>query len=208
MKTAMVRKAPSQERSRKRVQQILAATRNIITEIEGYDIARVSTSQIAKAARVPVGSVYQYFPNVQAIFLALYEEMVAPIHAVLEEFDSAPMLSRSRSEFFDTFNRAMTSRGPDREFVFAMQQAAKVFPALVEAEAQHTDFLADKITGFLVYFGSDWPEGKLKRLALYVFYLDYGTWFYRERHLPDDAEVFEWELGTLNAAWALAFKNR
>ena len=48
---------------------------------------------------------------------------------------------------------------------------------------------------------------KLKRLALYMFYLDYGTWYYRQRYLPEDAEIFEWELETLNTFLARAFNE-
>lgn len=40
-----------------------------------------------------------------------------------------------------------------------------------------------------------------------MFFIDHGTWFYRQKYLPDDAEIFEWELGTLNAAWARAFAD-
>ncbi len=207
LEKAAVRKLPTQERSRKRVEHILVTTRELICAIEGYDIARVTTAQIAKEADVSVGSLYQYFPNVESIFLALYEEMVAPIREVLEEFDSAAMLSMPKEDFFDSFNRAMTSRGPDREFVFAMQQATKVYPALVAAETRHSEYLADKIASFLKYFGSSWPLPKLQRLALYMFYLDYGTWFYRQKYLPEDAEIFEWELGTLNTVWARAFEE-
>ena len=202
-----MRKLPSQKRSRVRVQHILAAARTLICNIEGHDIARVTTAHIAEAADVSVGSLYQYFSNVESIFLALYEELVDPIQEVLEEFDSAKMLSMPVDKFFDSFNRSMTSRGPNREFVFAMQQATKVYPALVEAETLHSEYLADKIAGFLRHFGSTWPMPKLKRLALYMFYLDYGTWYYRQRYLPEDAEIFEWELETLNTFLARAFNE-
>lgn len=62
------RKAPSQERAEATVQSLLDATAAEILE-GGYD--RMSTNKIAKRAGVSVGSLYQYFPNKEAIVVAL-----------------------------------------------------------------------------------------------------------------------------------------
>ena len=112
-----------------------------------------------------------------------------------------------REQFFDEFNRAMTSRGPDSEFVFAMQHATKVYPALLQAEAVHSKLVAATISGFMRYYGSKWAPDKLERLALYAFYLDFGTWFYRDRVRPNEPEIFQWELRTLNDVFSRAFED-
>ena len=88
-----------------------------------------------------------------------------------------------------------------------MQHATKVYPALLEAEAVHSQLIARTISGFMRYYGSTWPEDKLERLALYAFYVDFGTWFYRDRVRPKESEVFEWELRTLNDVFARAFEG-
>jgi len=64
------RKAPSQERSRQTVERILdAGTRVLVAH--GY--AGASTNRIAKEARISPGSLYQYFPNKDAIVVAVVE---------------------------------------------------------------------------------------------------------------------------------------
>ena len=62
------RKSASQERSRATVQALLDATARVLTK-EGYD--RASTNRIAATAGVSVGSLYQYFPNKEALVAAL-----------------------------------------------------------------------------------------------------------------------------------------
>ncbi|MBY0322006.1 MAG: TetR/AcrR family transcriptional regulator [Reyranella sp.] len=62
------RKSASQERSRATVAALLDATARVLTR-EGYD--RASTNRIAAVAGVSVGSLYQYFPNKEALVAAL-----------------------------------------------------------------------------------------------------------------------------------------
>jgi AcrR family transcriptional regulator len=67
---ATPRKLPKQERSQATVEAILAATTRILTE-GGYD--RLTTNRVAELAGVSIGSLYQYFPNKEALIFALAE---------------------------------------------------------------------------------------------------------------------------------------
>ena len=67
-RTLQPRRKPTQERSRQRVDAILDATARLL-EREGVE--GVSTRHIADEAAVPVGSLYQFFPNKFAILNAL-----------------------------------------------------------------------------------------------------------------------------------------
>jgi AcrR family transcriptional regulator len=53
-----------QERSRERVERILAATEALIIEV-GVNNLRIN--EIAARAQIPAGSIYQYFPDLEAI---------------------------------------------------------------------------------------------------------------------------------------------
>jgi len=68
--TTTARKAPKQERAIATVEAILEATAQILVS-DGY--AHASTNRIAKRAGVSVGSLYQYFPNKDAVIAALVE---------------------------------------------------------------------------------------------------------------------------------------
>ncbi|WP_459713413.1 TetR family transcriptional regulator [Actinophytocola sp. KF-1] len=63
-----MRKQPVQQRSAKRVEQMLEACAALIDEL-GYD--GVTTTLIAERAGVAVGSLYQFFPDKRAVVQAL-----------------------------------------------------------------------------------------------------------------------------------------
>lgn len=88
------RKAPRQERSQATVEAILAATARVLVR-DGFEHA--STNRIAAVAGVSVGSLYQYFPNKQALVRALYDRLLADAERVrpeaLRDDDGAPRAS-------------------------------------------------------------------------------------------------------------------
>ncbi len=67
------RKTPRQQRSRDTQRRILKAAARVFAT-HGY--ARGTTNRIAEAAGVSIGSLYQYYPNKDAILLALQFEHV------------------------------------------------------------------------------------------------------------------------------------
>jgi AcrR family transcriptional regulator len=74
------RKPPRQDRSRTTVEAILEAAIDLLGA-HGY--ARTSTNRIAARAGVSVGSLYQYFPNKDAIVTALFERHALGIEEIV-----------------------------------------------------------------------------------------------------------------------------
>lgn len=66
--TTSTRRAPVQERSRRRVEAILDATERLVVD---RGVEALSTRDIAVAAGVPVASLYQYFADKEGVLLAL-----------------------------------------------------------------------------------------------------------------------------------------
>lgn len=87
------RKKPLQERSRQTVAAILSAAAQVL-ERHGY--AGASTDAIALRAGVSVGSVYQYFPNKDAILVVLVERHMEEGSALLRG-----LLDEARDEVLD-----------------------------------------------------------------------------------------------------------
>ena len=101
MTEAETRKTPQQRRSREMVERILAAGRTVVLR-DGYDAA--STNRIAAEAGVSPGSLYQYFPNKDAVLNAIvsrYSDDVAEriTAALADRFDeTGPEMVRATLE--------------------------------------------------------------------------------------------------------------
>jgi AcrR family transcriptional regulator len=86
------RKRPVQERATVTVDAILRASAHILST-EGYDA--LSTNAVARRAGVSIGSLYQYFPNKEALVAALADrhrtEVLASLAVRFEEASSLPL---------------------------------------------------------------------------------------------------------------------
>src|SRR5581483_9676529 len=72
------RRMPRQQRSRLMVERILDAGKAVLIE-RGYD--DTTTNRIAESAGISPGSLYQYFPNKEAIIAAVVDRYVDSISA-------------------------------------------------------------------------------------------------------------------------------
>ncbi len=74
------RKRPRQDRSRATVDTILEATARVLVR-HGFD--GLSTNAVAEAAGVSIGSLYQYFPNKEALVAKLVERHIEETNAAV-----------------------------------------------------------------------------------------------------------------------------
>lgn len=81
-----LRRFPAQARSRRRYEAILDAAAHLFGEI-GFDAT--TTEAIARRADTSIGSVYQFFPDKKAIFVALAQRNIGRSQATLERALSA-----------------------------------------------------------------------------------------------------------------------
>jgi len=95
-----VRKKPAQARARATVDAILEAAAHILTG-QGYDA--LTTNHVAERAGVSIGSLYQYFPNKDAILMALASRHLDDIERTIDE----AMARTSQARSFRTIVRSM-----------------------------------------------------------------------------------------------------
>lgn len=91
-KRATPRKSPSQDRSRATVDTIIDAAARILVK-DGYDA--FTTNRVAEKAGVSIGSLYQYFPNKEALLSELMrrhmEDLEKGTEEMVERAKSAPL---------------------------------------------------------------------------------------------------------------------
>lgn len=98
-KTRNAQRAPSTRRSQMTVEAILQAFSELCAQ---YTYDEVTTNLIAERAGVSVGSIYQYFPNKDAIAVALFEETssraaIAVREAILQSIDESIQVTLPRA---------------------------------------------------------------------------------------------------------------
>ena len=78
------RRKAKQERSRNTVQALLEAAARVLKQ-HGY--AAATTNRIAETAGASVGTLYEYFPNKEAIYEALIQQEIEAIGAAVQSVD-------------------------------------------------------------------------------------------------------------------------
>jgi AcrR family transcriptional regulator len=109
------RKRPVQQRSKETVEAILEAAGQVFAS---HGFAGGTSNRIAERAGVSIGSFYQYFPNKDAIVVALMERHMAETTAM---FEALKVLSE---------RVVMTVEEVVRHFVMALLQTYQQDPAL------------------------------------------------------------------------------
>lgn len=71
------RRTPKQARAKQKYQAILDCTAQLITE-QGAD--KLTTHMVAQRAGIAVGSLYQFFPNIESVKIALIERVLGKLH--------------------------------------------------------------------------------------------------------------------------------
>ncbi len=131
-KSTGMRRQPRQARSQERVKQILdVAEQMFITE--GYSAA--TTNAIAARAKVPIGSLYQFFPDKEAIVQALAMQYMEQLHQRFVALDAADMtdlpLSNYVAQIIDATDQFFTDY-PGYHAIFIQVQG--IVPELAEIE--------------------------------------------------------------------------
>lgn len=104
------KKSPRQARARVTVEALLEATTRIV-EQGGYEA--LTTNRVAEVAGVSIGSVYEYFPNKQALLAAvagrtlsaIVDEIDAGLEQALTTSEPSEALRRWFSVMFDAVER-------------------------------------------------------------------------------------------------------
>jgi len=103
------RRVPTQERSRRRVARVLDAAARIVVR-DGVEA--LTTREIARAAGVPIATLYQYFADKEAVLIALTQrdtdEMDAEVAAALaglEEVTVASVVRATMEAFVRVYHR-------------------------------------------------------------------------------------------------------
>lgn len=183
------RATPRQARARERVEAILVAARRII---EQDGVEPLSTQRIAQVAGIPVGSVYQFFPNKHSIVLELAKRSLVPMNALVDSTSPAPASGDAWCPWWESFIDALIAmwhedssggaiwsacagtpelfaRASDLELEYARGLAGLLSP-LFPHEAQQVQERRAIVLARMMAFGLDcaWKQGEWDESAAQI----------------------------------------
>lgn len=143
-KKPVMRRLPKQARSRERVTEILKVSADLIGE-KGIDA--VTMKEIGSRSGGPIASVYQYFPDKEAILASLYERYVVETRFILEgavaNIASASDAIMSAELLVDAYYEIMRQEESAIDIMNAIKASKQLAPQdIVETRSQVQVFYA------------------------------------------------------------------
>lgn len=160
------RQAHRQRRGMLRVEEILSATGALFAEV-GYD--KTTTNMIAARAGISPGSLYQFFPNKEAITHAFVADVTDHLHQMYDTIQSSEVLTLPLQAFLETFIDRLVAFNREHPGYLALELGSTLSSPLALA-------LADLQQGVQAHldaiFAERWPSStqEQRRLPLLVSY--------------------------------------
>ena len=172
-----------------------------INLLERGGVEELTAIKVAKEAGISVTSVYQYFPNKNAIIYAMYQQWLKEVIENLDKTEKKYYKNIPVFEFLKQINNELDSGSSFSEKVeIELFRAMEIYPHLQQMDREHGQEIADRLAGYMKGYGSKWPVSRLKNLGWFL-YLTYGA--IARGRVDQSGEVRkqfnEWEDITFNA---------
>lgn len=155
------RHARRQPRGLLRSEEILNAAGRLFAEI-GYD--KATTNMIAAGAGVSPGSLYQFFPNKEAIAYAYAASAVTRLHEVYDAVLAPEVIELPLADFLDTFIDALVAFNRTHPGYLALSVASTMSAPLANALADLQGGIFARIEAMLTAL---WPQGAPEQRRLH-----------------------------------------
>jgi AcrR family transcriptional regulator len=168
------KRTPVQVRSRKIKATIMEAAHEVMRE---RGIRAITTNAIAERAGIKVGSIYDYFPNKEAVIAEIYEEKLTQVRSFLEAGSERIERENWRNQLGELLRETWTYQlgiGLDRTIV----DASYYYEDLLRIARAHSQLFATNYVRLLKRLGSSWSDDQLFDLGISLYTLVNATWSY------------------------------
>lgn len=156
------RHRPQQQRSQKRIDEILDVTARLLAQVGLDDL---TTVLIARELGISVGSVYHYFPNKFAILYAVGEHWLEEMTAILQAIENWDLDELGVDGFVDQYCDGMLHVYRQQIAVLPLVRAMFTVPELRELDERHDEEIIDCLVGVCRRLGSKKKEDELNRIG-------------------------------------------
>jgi AcrR family transcriptional regulator len=161
-KTATLRRQPRQERGQRRIAALLDAADRVFAAT-GYEAA--TTNAIAREAGASVGSLYQFFPDKEAILLALASRYHAALHDIHDRVFTAETARLALDELYDRVVETLAAFFRAHPGFRPLLYGSATVPALVTAAATLHEECVDRVEVMMGHGLPDVPPARRRLLA-------------------------------------------
>lgn len=166
----MERRQPNQERAQKTKDKILGAVQTIL---EDTGIDGVTIRSIAKLAGISVGTIYEYFPNKQAILFYIYEKRLKDGLAVFDEVYEGADPNRTLFDLFAEFRRRTREEKLWTRAYLELRNAEERDPILHGYTQDMEDQLTERYVSMEQKRGAVLDENQLILIARFAHQVDH-----------------------------------
>ena len=188
-------KEPSQERSRERVAAILSAARELIAE---GGLASLKMGLLAARAGVPIGTIYQFFPDKDAVIGCIFaNQMEEALQAVYEACHPDGELEAPAAAATSILTAKYTEwrEDPVMAEIWSIAQANRALRGLTRAATRATAEI--KTQALLPFLRPDVSEARLRRVLFMVSDLYDAAIYAALDFSEDEAAAFMDEYATM-----------
>ena len=143
MKDLEQRRAPKQDRSKRRAQQIMDTTAVLLDQV-GFD--ELTTILIAKELGISVGSLYHYFPNKQAILRAIAQSWLKDWDEAMQSLTSLPVESMTIKEVCSAIQETLFEVYKRQKGILPLVHAMYAVPELRDLDLQHDKLVVSALS--------------------------------------------------------------
>jgi AcrR family transcriptional regulator len=195
---APVRRIPTQERSKQRLERILDAADGVFAEL-GFD--KATMEQIAERAETSIGSVYQFFPNKTALFESLCARYLERAQELFEGLLENISPDQSWMELVDLAIDSFWKFHVDLPGFRAVWAHQNISPQMLAASDVLNQAIADRSESVLATFAPDVPRARRRAATGLVVETISAILFVAVRRDRDEAERLVAELKTMVRAY-------
>ena len=166
--TANTRRQPVQERAFQRRARIAQGARDAIA---AGGIDELNMRQIAKAADVGLGTLYDYFPSRSDLICHVTEDWLEKKLAAFDRALEETPKSEKIRDFITRYRKAMQDAGFGTPFDVEISRAAAKDEKVILVIDAYREQAAERYIRVLQQAGSDWTKRQLKPVARFLLQL-------------------------------------
>jgi AcrR family transcriptional regulator len=161
-KTTTLRRQPRQERGTRRITELLDAADRVFAAV-GYEAA--TTNAIAREASASVGSLYQFFPDKEALLRALTARYREAMHEIHERVFTAETARLPLAALYDVVVETLAAFYRAHPGFRPLLYGSSTVPALAEAAAMLHQECVARVEEMMTIGMPDMPADRRRLMA-------------------------------------------